>query len=351
MPRTFYAALASLFFLCLGCSNPSYHAYQSSGPEEFIIDSYKIRKGKYSILEMEGKAAPLLPQELLVAHEPLIQDGDVLNIVICHPTREDLVKTFDLIGCKVGFIVDHGQICVPELGCVRVCGLTVEKARDVLQDMYNQMIKDIEVFVTFKKRKEEKVELMGQVMCSSVVINGSTRLFDVLSQARISQEANLFKSYIARNNQLLPVDLNRLIKDGDMSQNIVMQGGDKIFIADASSSTVMMLGELSQKGLINLPSGFISLREAIARAGGIAFTGDKGYIQVIRGNILKPKIYVLNWKHIIQVPTESMLLMPGDIVYVAATPITEWNRFVSQLFPSFTAIDWVGKGAGVGVML
>ena len=29
----------------------------------------------------------------------------------------------------------------------------------------------------------------------------------------------------------------------------------------------------------------------------------------------------------------------SDIVYVAATPITEWNRFISQLFPSFTAID------------
>jgi polysaccharide export outer membrane protein len=351
MPRNFYAALASLFFLYVGCSNPSYHAYQSSGPEEFIIDSYKIRQGKYSILEMEGKAAPLLPQELLVAHEPLIQNGDVLTIVICHPTREDLVKTFDVIGSKVGFMVDQGQICVPELGSVAVLGLTVEKARAMLQDMFSSMIKDSEVFVNFKKRKEEKVELIGQVMCSSVVINGSTRLFDVLSQARLSQEANLFKSYIARNNQLLPVDFNRLIKDGDMSQNIVMQGGDKIFIADASSSTVMMLGELSQKGLINLPSGFISLREAIARAGGIAFTGDKGFIQVIRGNILKPKIYVLNWKHIIQVPTESMLLMPGDIVYVAATPITEWNRFVSQLFPSFTALDWVGKGAGVGVML
>ena len=38
--------------------------------------------------------------------------------------------------------------------------------------------------------------------------------------------------------------------------------------------------------------------------------------------------------------------MPGDIVYVAAKPITEWNRFISQLLPSFAGLEVVGKNAG-----
>ena len=47
-----------------------------------------------------------------------------------------------------------------------------------------------------------------------------------------------------------------------------------------------------------------------------------------------------------------MLLMPGDIVYVAATPITEWNRFVSQILPTLVGIDLIAKGAkGVGIVL
>ena len=37
------------------------------------------------------------------------------------------------------------------------------------------------------------------------------------------------------------------------------------------------------------------------------------------------------------------ILMPGDVVYVAAKPITEWNRFISQLLPCFTGIDVIGK--------
>ena len=45
-----------------------------------------------------------------------------------------------------------------------------------------------------------------------------------------------------------------------------------------------------------------------------------------------------------------MLLIPGDIVYVAATPIAEWNRFVNQLLPTFIALDLVTKGIkSVGV--
>lgn len=129
-----------------------------------------------------------------------------------------------------------------------------------------------------------------------------------------------------------------------MSQNIVMRGGDKIYIADAAASTLMVMGEVRQEKVIDVPSGSLSLREALALAGGIPYTGDKGCIQVIRGNILRPKIYTLNWKHVMRLPTTSLLLMPGDIVYVAATPITEWNRFITQIFPTLTGIELFRKG-------
>jgi polysaccharide export outer membrane protein len=128
-----------------------------------------------------------------------------------------------------------------------------------------------------------------------------------------------------------------------MSQNIVMRA--------ATRSTLRMLrrplswfSEVGKERVVDLPNGFMTLRQAIAEAGGIPYTGDKGYIQVIRGNILQPKIYTLNWRHVIHLPSDSMLLIPGDIVYVAATPLTEWNRFVSQILPTLIGFDLVTKG-------
>ncbi|EKE08173.1 MAG: hypothetical protein ACD_17C00305G0001 [uncultured bacterium] len=184
---------------------------------------------------------------------------------------------------------------------------------------------------------------MGLTGTSSIPVNGKLRLFDLLSMARIPVDANLFKSYVLRGGHPLPIDMTRLIKNGDMSQNIVMRGGDKVYIAEASASTLMVMGEVGRDRTIALPNGCMSLRQALAEAGGIPYTGDKSYIQVIRGNICQPKIYTLNWQHVIHLPNDSLLLMPGDIVYVCAKPITEWNRFISQLLPSFTGVDVMFK--------
>ncbi len=51
-------------------------------------------------------------------------------------------------------------------------------------------------------------------------------------------------SYVVRNGEPLPVDLFKLMNQGDMSQNIVMRGGDKIFIANPRDANVMIMGEV-----------------------------------------------------------------------------------------------------------
>ncbi len=60
---------------------------------------------------------------------------------------------------------------------------------------------------------------------------------------------------------------------------------------------------------------------------------------MIRGNLQNPKIYVLSWDHIIHLPNDSLLLMPGDTVYVTEKPITQWNRFIDQLLPSCLGVQ------------
>jgi polysaccharide export outer membrane protein len=126
-----------------------------------------------------------------------------------------------------------------------------------------------------------------------------------------------------------------------MCKNIVMRGGDKIYIANPADCMVMVMGEVGSPKALQLPYGFMSLREAIVMAGGIPFTGDKNCIQVIRGNLQCPKIYKLSWNHIVHLPNDSLLLMPGDTIYISAKPITEWNRFIDQLLPSFGGVQGI----------
>jgi polysaccharide export outer membrane protein len=311
------------------------------GADEFVIDSYKIREGKLSILELEGKPQDSLDSSLLEEYPDTIQEDDILQIFLYNPRRPDIASAIHQISSTIGFRVTRSSLYLPDLKPIWIQGLSLEDARLKIEQAYEEELSDTEVFLSYRDRITRKVELAGLVAVASIPVDGKVRLFDVLSKARVPVEANLFKSYVIRDRQLLPLDLNRLLKEGDMSQNIVMQGCDKIYIAEPSAATLMVMGEVAHERVINLPSGFLSLREALAQAGGIPYTGDRSYIQIIRGNIAQPKIYTLSWEHVIHLPNESLLLMPGDIVYVAAKPITEWNRFISQLLPSFTGLDIV----------
>lgn len=335
----------SALFLLTACT-PCGYKYCMEGAQEFVLDSYKIRQGKFSILELEGECIAPLPEVYLYEYEDVIDEDDLLKIAIFHPTRQDLIAAVGAVGQAIGYRVINGEIKLPALEPVVLRGLTLQEARMKIEAAYASEISHVDVFIEYGQRFHSKVDLTGAVKVPEIPVNGRIRLYEILAIAGVPGMANLFKSYVIRDGELLPVDFYRLIHDGDMSQNIVMRPRDKIYIADPMESTVMMLGEVGMARAIPVPGGTISLREAIAAAGGIPFTGDKRCIQVIRGSIVCPKIYRLSWNHITYLPNDSLLLIPGDTVYISETPITKWNRFIDQLLPSSVLFDLVVKTQG-----
>lgn len=327
-----------LIALATSCSRPC-HKYDIFGADEFVIDSYKIKQGKLAILEMEGTDLGDLDCETMEEYKDVIAEDDILNIAVYHPKRRDIMDSIHLINERVGFRVSDGNVELPDLPTISVAGLTLEEARLKIQESYQNEIQDIEVFIKYRDRLSRKVELTGSVGVPVIPVDGKIRLYEVMALARVPNNANFFKSYVVRDGGQLPLDLYKLMNQGDMTQNIVMRGGDKIFIANPSDSSVMVMGEVGSPRPVHLPYGFISLREALVAAGGIPFTGNRDCIQVIRGNLQCPKIYVLSWDHIIHLPNDSLLLMPGDTVYVSEKPITAWNRFIDQLLPSCVGVQ------------
>lgn len=330
--------LLPLLLLFSSCSRPC-HDYDLYGADEFVIDSYQIRQGKIAILGMEGEEVAELPCDAMEEYEDVIWEDDILTIAVYHPKRNDIREAIQFVNETIGFRVSQGKVDFPHIPPVEVVGLTLEEARQKIQESYQEHIQDIEVFIDYKKRLARKVELTGAVAVPVIPVDGKIRLYEVLATAKVPNNANLFKSYVVREGEQLPIDLYKLMNQGDMTQNIVMRGGDKIFIASPADSSVMVMGEVGFPRAVHLPYGFMSLREALVTAGGIPFTGNKDCIQVIRGNLQNPKIYILSWNHIIHLPNDSLLLMPGDTVYVSEKPITQWNRFLEQLLPSCTGVQ------------
>jgi polysaccharide biosynthesis/export protein len=328
-----------LLLILTSCESAHFD-YPVMGADEFVMDSYRIHQGKLAILELEGVEVEELTDEDMLDYCDVIAEDDILNIAIYHPTRKDLMQSIQFINDTTGgFKVYQGMINLPDLPPIEVRCLTLEEAKERLQRAFREQIQDVEVYITYRDRLQRKVELIGMVTIPTIPVDGKIRLYEVLARAHVPPGANLFKSYVMRDGCQLPIDLHKLINEGDMCQNIVMRGGDKIFIAAPSDATVMVMGEVRIPRAINVPYGFISLREALVSAGGIPFTGNINCIHVIRGNMLCPKVYVVSLDHVVHLPNDSLLLMPGDTVYVAEKPITQWNRFIEQLIPSFAGLQ------------
>ncbi len=178
----FYRLFSLVFFLSAGCSGP-YMGKDLFGADEFVLDSYKIREGKFAILEMEGRDLGEFDESLLEEYQDTVHEDDILQVALYNPRREDVAHAVEYIGNRVGYRVVNGEIALPDLPPVAVAGLTLEEARMKIQDQYGEHIRDTEVFLTYKDRIARKVELAGLVALPSVPIDGKIRLFDVLSKA------------------------------------------------------------------------------------------------------------------------------------------------------------------------
>src|SRR5206468_3104928 len=123
----------------------------------------------------------------------VIHEGDNLNITLYHPSRQDVVQAVQMINTNIGFQVINGSVTLPDIGSVELAGLTLDQAKKALERHYAQHIHNTEVFLTYKDRKERKVELAGLVSTPTIPIDGRIRLFEVLALAKVPTDANFFK--------------------------------------------------------------------------------------------------------------------------------------------------------------
>ncbi|MCX5909560.1 MAG: SLBB domain-containing protein [Deltaproteobacteria bacterium] len=168
-----------------------------------------------------------------------------------------------------------------------------------------------------------------------------TTLADILSIAKgvKKDSADLYMAYVARNRQILPVNLKRLLDYGDLSQNMLMEDGDIVYIPNINEKKYYVLGEVTSPKVVQFTDPHTIL-EAITQAGGFNYFANRRQVVVVRGDPRDPQIYEINALALMQGKSlERFILQKGDIVYIPRTVIADWNLFVAQVLPIIQTVD------------
>ena len=249
--------------------------------------------------------------------------------------------------------------------CASVAGATLAQAKDAIEKELAKYIRDkTQVGLTLKSVESKRVWLLGRLQAPGVYpmpapmtlleaiarAGGTLSITGTrdLSQGYSSEEvADLKRSFIIRKGQVLPVDFYRLLKEGDISQNIYLQPDDMVYLPAASASEVYVLGAVVQPRTVTY-SDNMTLITAIASAQGIVRDAYHWNVAIVRGSLSEPRVALVDYKAIAKGEKPDVRLEPQDIVFVPFKPyrfLTKYADIALQTFVSSVAINEGARAA------
>ncbi|MDB5793368.1 MAG: hypothetical protein JWQ80_3392 [Massilia sp.] len=280
--------------------------------------------------------------------------GDVLSIVVWdHPELAGggmtaATAAADAAGASAavaantpqpGFAVDHqGRIQFPFAGLLPVEGLTEEGARTLLAQKLARYIQNPNITLRVQSYRSKRVYIDGEVkqpglqaindipMTLVEALNRSGGLLPTADQSRIALE---------RGDMRYRINLRDLVQKGINPGNIMLAPGDVVRVHSRDESKVFVSGEVVTPKALTMHNGRLTLNEALGETGGISpLSGDARQIYVVRKTPERTRVFQLDARLTGSLAmAEAFELRPKDVVYVAASPLANWNRHLSLLFP------------------
>ena len=260
-------------------------------------------------------ALALLPPVAWGAEEYVVGVDDLLHIRVWD--HKDLDQ-------EVPVRAD-GKISFPLAGEVQARGLTVSELTNALTAKLSKSVRNPSVSVTVKEMRSHRVHFVGQILKPGAYpITAGTPMLQAMTLAGGPAEgADLSGAYVVRGDKRIPVDLRRLLQQGDLSQNLPLRTGDTVVVPrmaapdnpqDMPERRVYILGKVQKPGLYPLRQE-VPILHAIFLAGGLVEPeANLSAVYVIRG---KERIPV-DLRRLIQKGdlSQNVMIRPQDTVVV-----------------------------------
>ena len=264
-----------------------------------------------------------------------IGPGDVLEIETLGETN---LQTTVTVG-------PDGKIYYSLLPGTFVWGLTVSQIKASLEDQLAKfLVIKPEVGVSIKTAISQRVWMLGEVTTPGIYpLYVPMTLLEAISIAGGPSTNHLSESFVLRRGQRIPVDLEKLLERGDLSQNIYLQPDDFVYLQTTKSHEIYVIGGVTVPTAVPFSRG-ISLATAIAYAGGPIPYASMSQVAILRGSLTRPSIATVNFNEIRQGVIADVELEPGDLVYVPMSTFYRLEMLFNQVLDTFVRTVAVNEG-------
>lgn len=252
-------------------------------------------------------------------------------------------------GRGTGLVIDNdGTIQFPLIGNVQVAGKTAAELSKYLEQELALYVKDPHVTVQVIFAGTIRYHLLGQFTSPGLKYSDRPmRLLEALSLGGSVQldRASLRSAYVARGGTRLPVNFRRLLRDGDMQQNIALQPNDVIFVPDNVADRAFVFGGVVGDrvgGAVPFMNGQLDILQALAQAGFGFRERAQGVLdetRVIRSEGDRGELFIVDVERILEGEAANFHLQPGDVIFVPTTRLTDWNLAIQQMLPTLQGVS------------
>ncbi len=297
--------------------------------------------------------------------------GDV--VLLATPRAQSSVEQLSGLlaaqNARQGYTVqDDGAINIPNVGRVRIAGLTIEDAEVVLFQRLVENQLDPIFSLEISEFNSRKVSIGGAVALPTVIPVTLSPLYleEALAAAGgITVEDQDYAAIrLYRDGTMYQIPLNQLYSRVSLTKTRLLPG-DSVFVDteyDLSQARenyqarvelgvddrqyVYLAGEVGKQSRFALPfERKASLADAMYESDGIAsLTGDVSQIYVLRSSSDPREFGAITAWHLDARNAANFALAPrfelrpDDIIFVAQQPVTKWSRAVSQILPQILSL-------------
>ena len=252
-------------------------------------------------------ATPQAPPPVQSEKDYIIGPEDVLEIQVWG--NKDLNQAV--------FVRPDGRTSLPLVGEIGVAGKSVQQLQDHLTNVYEKTVRGAVVTVIVKEIRSRPVYFIGGFGKPGVMqLTRELTLLQAISiNGGVLPNADAEKGFVLRADKRIPIDFNRLVQRGDLSQNPKLEPGDSVVVPLADS--VYVNGEVKAPGAVKY-TGDLTVLKALTQVGGLTPLAAGGRVDILRGNSEKKERIRVDVDKMMRSPDENqdLRLQPNDIIFV-----------------------------------